>query len=100
VCASPVNTSMGADTGYINTRTHARRRTHTQLTIKANLCRWLNADVDCVNIKAKTHEKVDAVGEQRAIACHCVVMLIHDPSAITQKNTFASVRSGDLDFYS
>jgi 2-C-methyl-D-erythritol 2,4-cyclodiphosphate synthase len=28
-----------------------------------------------VNIKGKTHEKVDALGENRAIACHAVVLL-------------------------
>ncbi|KAG1658886.1 hypothetical protein FOA52_000674 [Chlamydomonas sp. UWO 241] len=55
-----------------------------KLTIKANLCRWLSTDADCINIKAKTHEKVDAIGEMRAIGCHCVVMLIH-------KNTLASM---------
>ena len=29
----------------------------------------------CVNIKAKTHEKVDSLGEERSIACHTVVLL-------------------------
>jgi 2-C-methyl-D-erythritol 2,4-cyclodiphosphate synthase len=29
-----------------------------------------------VNIKGKTHEKVDAVGEGRAIEVHCVVLLV------------------------
>lgn len=29
-----------------------------------------------VNIKAKTHEKVDSLGENRSIACHAVVMLL------------------------
>jgi len=29
-----------------------------------------------VNVKAKTHEKVDSLGENRSIACHTVVMLI------------------------
>jgi 2-C-methyl-D-erythritol 2,4-cyclodiphosphate synthase len=28
-----------------------------------------------VNIKGKTGEGVDAVGEERAIACHCVVLV-------------------------
>jgi hypothetical protein len=26
--------------------------------------------------QAKTHEKVDSIGEERSIACHAVVMLI------------------------
>ncbi len=29
-----------------------------------------------VNLKGKTHERVDAVGEGRAIACHAVVLLV------------------------
>ena len=28
-------------------------------------------------LQAKTHEKVDSIGEERSIACHAVVMLIH-----------------------
>ncbi len=28
-----------------------------------------------INIKGKTGEQVDAVGEERAIACHCVVLV-------------------------
>ncbi len=35
----------------------------------------LGASADRVNLKAKTHEHVDAVGEGRAIACHAVVLL-------------------------
>lgn len=31
-----------------------------------------------LNIKGKTGESVDAIGEERAIACHCVVLLEHD----------------------
>lgn len=38
-----------------------------------------------VNIKGKTHEKVDAVGEGRAVEVHCVVLLVraagHDAHA-------------------
>lgn len=44
--------------------------------IRANLCSLLDAHPDSVNIKAKTHEKVDAVGEGRAVECHAVVLLI------------------------
>lgn len=62
--------------------------------IKGNLVRWLNADVDTINIKAKTHEKVDSIGEQRSIACHCVVMLIHDPLMLQTRRA-----TGELDFY-
>mmetsp|Transcript_35973 Transcript_35973/g.80073 ORF Transcript_35973/g.80073 Transcript_35973/m.80073 type:complete len:209 (+) Transcript_35973:46-672(+) len=45
-------------------------------TIRANLCNLLKADPSVVNVKAKTHEKVDSIGEERSIGCHAVVMLI------------------------
>lgn len=32
------------------------------------------------NLQAKTHEKVDSIGEERSIACHTVVMLIKNGS--------------------
>ena len=44
--------------------------------IKANLARLLGCDVSQVNVKGKTHEKVDALGENRAMACHAVVLLV------------------------
>ena len=43
--------------------------------IKANLAALLNCDISQVNLKGKTHEHVDALGENRAIACHVVVLL-------------------------
>ena len=44
--------------------------------IKANLAKLLGCDVSQVNLKAKTHEDVDALGENRAMACHAVVLLV------------------------
>ncbi len=44
--------------------------------VRANLARLLDCDLSQVNIKGKTHEKVDAIGEGRAIACHAVVLLV------------------------
>uniref|UniRef100_A0A7S0WPH6 2-C-methyl-D-erythritol 2,4-cyclodiphosphate synthase n=1 Tax=Chlamydomonas leiostraca TaxID=1034604 RepID=A0A7S0WPH6_9CHLO len=44
--------------------------------IRNNLCTLLKADPTVVNVKAKTHEKVDSIGEERSIACHAVVMLV------------------------
>eukprot|EP00882_Tetradesmus_deserticola_P004612 GHRQ01004861.1.p1 GENE.GHRQ01004861.1~~GHRQ01004861.1.p1 ORF type:complete len:240 (+),score=77.77 GHRQ01004861.1:267-986(+) len=44
--------------------------------IRANLCKLLEAHPSVVNIKAKTHEKVDSIGEERSIGCHAVIMLI------------------------
>lgn len=44
--------------------------------IRASLAELLDQpDLSRVNVKAKTHEKVDAVGEGRAIEVHVVVML-------------------------
>ena len=44
--------------------------------IKANLAGLLGCEISQVNLKAKTHEEVDALGENRAIACHVVVLLV------------------------
>ena len=46
--------------------------------IKTNLARLLGCESSQVNLKGKTHEKVDALGENRAIACHAVVLLCAD----------------------
>ncbi len=43
--------------------------------IRANLARLLGMDVGRVNVKGKTHEAVDAVGQGLAIEVHCVVLL-------------------------
>lgn len=44
--------------------------------IRENLARMLGVAVECVNVKGKTHEKVDAVGEGRAVEVHAVVLLV------------------------
>ena len=44
--------------------------------MRENLARLLRTSLDCVNVKARTHEKVDSVGEARALECH-VVMYLH-----------------------
>lgn len=46
-----------------------------KLAIRRNLAELLNCDLAQVNLKGKTHEQVDALGENRAIACHAVVLL-------------------------
>jgi len=43
--------------------------------MRQNLAGVLGVALDRVNVKGKTHEKVDAVGEGRAIEVHCVVLL-------------------------
>jgi 2-C-methyl-D-erythritol 2,4-cyclodiphosphate synthase len=44
--------------------------------MRANIAGVLGLPLDAVNVKGKTHEKVDAVGEGRAVEVHCVVMLL------------------------
>ncbi|MEY2796290.1 MAG: hypothetical protein RIR10_2006 [Planctomycetota bacterium] len=41
----------------------------------ANIARVLGVSKDRVNLKGKTHEKVDAVGEGRAVEVHVVALL-------------------------
>ena len=43
--------------------------------MKQNLAGVLRCSLDEVNLKAKTHEKVDAVGRGEAVECHVVVLL-------------------------
>ena len=50
-------------------------------TMIKNIGRLLHTDLSRVNVKARTHEKVDSVGECRAIECHVVMILELDPSA-------------------
>ena len=41
----------------------------------ANVARLLALETNRVNLKGKTHEKVDAVGEGRAVEVHVVALL-------------------------
>jgi 2-C-methyl-D-erythritol 2,4-cyclodiphosphate synthase len=43
--------------------------------IRDNLARLLDCETQRLNVKSKTNEHVDALGENRAIACHAVVLL-------------------------
>jgi 2-C-methyl-D-erythritol 2,4-cyclodiphosphate synthase len=43
--------------------------------IRQNLARLLECSVEQINIKGKTHEQVDSLGENRSIACHVVALL-------------------------
>ncbi len=45
-------------------------------SIRGKLASWLAVPEAMVNLKGKTHEKVDAVGESRAVEAHVVVLLI------------------------
>ena len=44
--------------------------------IRARLGALLGVSADQIGVKATTQEKMDAVGEGRAIACHAVVLLV------------------------
>mmetsp|Transcript_68648 Transcript_68648/g.119227 ORF Transcript_68648/g.119227 Transcript_68648/m.119227 type:complete len:276 (+) Transcript_68648:69-896(+) len=48
-----------------------------------NIVRLLRTDSSRVNVKARTHEKVDSVGECRALECHVVIVLEADPELAT-----------------
>ncbi|GBG86566.1 hypothetical protein CBR_g41628 [Chara braunii] len=48
---------------------------HKPVILK-NLCELLGVGAGAVNLKAKTHEKVDSLGENRSVACHAVVLLM------------------------
>lgn len=43
--------------------------------MRDNITRLLRTTADRVNVKARTHEKVDSVGEGRAYECHVVLVL-------------------------
>lgn len=47
--------------------------------VRRRIAALLGVEVDRVNVKGKTHERVDAVGEGRAIEAHAVVLLIRTP---------------------
>jgi len=44
--------------------------------IRAALARLLQIDQSQVSVKGRTNEKLDAVGEERAVACQVVVLLV------------------------
>lgn len=43
--------------------------------MRGNIAELLGVAPDCVNVKGKTHERVDAVGEGRAVEVHVVALL-------------------------
>lgn len=52
-------------------------------TMRQNMARLVGIDASRVNIKGKTHERVDAVGEGRAIEVHVVCLLARLPAALS-----------------
>ncbi|HYE02647.1 MAG TPA: 2-C-methyl-D-erythritol 2,4-cyclodiphosphate synthase [Phycisphaerales bacterium] len=57
---------------------HVRVGPHRQ-AIRESVAALLGVEAARVNVKGKTHEGVDALGEARAIAAHCVVLLLPVP---------------------
>ena len=55
---------------------------HVKNRMKENLVRLLHTAPGRVNVKARTHEKVDSVGECRALECHVVMILEADPDFV------------------
>lgn len=51
-----------------------------KLAMRQNIADCLGIDLGRVNVKGKTHERVDAVGEGRAIEVHVVALLQHQPA--------------------
>jgi 2-C-methyl-D-erythritol 2,4-cyclodiphosphate synthase len=47
-----------------------------KLAMRENLAQDLEVLVDAVNVKATTHEKLDAIGNKQGIAAHAVVLLV------------------------
>jgi 2-C-methyl-D-erythritol 2,4-cyclodiphosphate synthase len=43
--------------------------------VRANVARLLGLDVECVNVKAKTGERVGHIGRAEAIACQVVALI-------------------------
>jgi 2-C-methyl-D-erythritol 2,4-cyclodiphosphate synthase len=44
--------------------------------VRANIAGLLGLPVGRVNVKGKSHERVDAVGEGRAVEAHVVALLV------------------------
>ncbi|KAL3932436.1 MAG: hypothetical protein SGPRY_000706 [Prymnesium sp.] len=55
-----------------------------------NMVRLLRSDPSRVNVKARTHEKVDSVGECRAVECHVVLTLERDRESPTPQEPIAA----------
>ena len=48
---------------------------HVKAAIKNTLAHLLGVSADCVNVKAKTGEKVGHIGRGEAIGCHAIVLI-------------------------
>lgn len=54
--------------------------------MKTNIVKLLHTTPGRVNIKARTHEQVDSVGELRSLSCHVVLTLERIPDSEKNEN--------------
>ncbi len=54
--------------------------------MRENLARVLEIEMNCVSVKAKTGEGVDAVGEQKAIRAEAVVLVVQNSVLAQMQN--------------
>ena len=54
---------------------------HSYEVDKEHARRLLHTSLSSVNVKARTHEQVDSVGECRALECHVVLYLLQDTTS-------------------
>ncbi len=50
--------------------------------MRQNIARHLSMSASLINVKGKSHERVDAVGESRAVEAHVVALLVRRPVPI------------------
>lgn len=62
-----------------------------KMKMRENIARLLNTPIENVNLKAKTHEKVDALGENRAVSVHAVTTLVPRSSSFSESADTQSV---------
>jgi 2-C-methyl-D-erythritol 2,4-cyclodiphosphate synthase len=54
-----------------------------KIAMRDNIAGLLKIGAEQVNVKGKSHEKVDAVGESRAVECHVVALLTKRPQPLS-----------------
>ncbi|EME32647.1 2-C-methyl-D-erythritol 2,4-cyclodiphosphate synthase, chloroplastic [Galdieria sulphuraria] len=63
-----------------------------------NICELLKLSRDKVNLKAKTHEQVDSLGQNLSIACHAFVLLQPDSTLMKEEESVAVQNALSTDF--
>ena len=64
--------------------------------IRANVARLLGVEAGCVNVKGKSHERVDAVGEGRAIEEDGIGGEVEGAAVLLHPRDLLCVRLGQL----